>query len=176
MSEIRILSLWQPWATLIALSLKQYETRSWGTDYRGKLAIHAAKRKVRRDEVLPILYATGGGGVPMDVLEKLNCLLEETERLPLGAIVAIADLTECRLMTNDPYRTGAHIYKQTALEIAVGNWAPGRYAWKLENVCTLDEPIPFKGSQGLRWLDDASTLLAISAQIDIGQEVASAAT
>ena len=112
----------------------------------------------------------------MDVLEKLNCLLEETERLPLGAIVAIADLTECRLMTNDPYRTGAHIYKQTALEIAVGNWAPGRYAWKLESVHSLGEPIPFKGSQGLRWVDDAPTLLAISAQIDIGQEVASAAT
>ena len=45
-NEIRIISLWQPWASLIALNLKQYETRSWGAPYRGKLAIHAAKRPI----------------------------------------------------------------------------------------------------------------------------------
>jgi hypothetical protein len=40
---MKALSLWQPWATLIALKKKQIETRSWRTTYRGPLAIHAAK-------------------------------------------------------------------------------------------------------------------------------------
>lgn len=46
----RALSLWQPWASLIALGVKTIETRSWNTYYRGPLAIHAAKRKPEQVE------------------------------------------------------------------------------------------------------------------------------
>ncbi len=42
--KIKALTIWQPYASLIAAGLKQYETRSWSTRYRGLLAIHAAKR------------------------------------------------------------------------------------------------------------------------------------
>lgn len=42
---MKALSLWQPWATLIAIGAKQYETRGWSTPYRGPLIIHAAKTK-----------------------------------------------------------------------------------------------------------------------------------
>jgi activating signal cointegrator 1 len=41
---VKAISLWQPWATLIALGEKKFETRSWLTNYRGQIAIHAAKR------------------------------------------------------------------------------------------------------------------------------------
>lgn len=37
------LSLTQPWASLVVLGEKQWETRSWPTKYRGELYIHAAK-------------------------------------------------------------------------------------------------------------------------------------
>lgn len=40
---IKAITLWQPWALLMALKEKEYETRSWMTTYRGPLAIHAAK-------------------------------------------------------------------------------------------------------------------------------------
>lgn len=36
------LSLWQPWASLIADARKTIETRHWEMRYRGPLAIHAA--------------------------------------------------------------------------------------------------------------------------------------
>lgn len=39
---MRCLTLWQPWASLIAVGAKRFETRSWGTDWRGSLAIHAS--------------------------------------------------------------------------------------------------------------------------------------
>lgn len=38
---MRALTLWQPWASLVALDVKTIETRSWSTSYRGPLAIHA---------------------------------------------------------------------------------------------------------------------------------------
>lgn len=40
---MKALSLWQPWASLVAIGAKTIETRSWSTSYRGPLAIHAAK-------------------------------------------------------------------------------------------------------------------------------------
>ncbi len=40
---MKTLTLTQPWAQLIAIGAKRIETRSWGTKYRGPIAIHAAK-------------------------------------------------------------------------------------------------------------------------------------
>ena len=40
---MKVLTLTQPWATLVAIGAKRIETRSWSTKYRGPLAIHAAK-------------------------------------------------------------------------------------------------------------------------------------
>ncbi|MBP0020973.1 MAG: ASCH domain-containing protein, partial [Cyanobacteria bacterium SBLK] len=31
----KAISLWQPWASLIAMGRKKFETRHWSTDYRG---------------------------------------------------------------------------------------------------------------------------------------------
>ena len=42
---MRALTLWQPYASLIAMGVKVYETRSWGTAYRGDLVIHAAAKR-----------------------------------------------------------------------------------------------------------------------------------
>jgi hypothetical protein len=41
---MKAITLYQPWAMLVALGKKQIETRSWKTDYRGPLAIHVAKK------------------------------------------------------------------------------------------------------------------------------------
>ena len=40
---MKVLTLTQPWATLVAIGAKHIETRSWATSYRGPLAIHAGK-------------------------------------------------------------------------------------------------------------------------------------
>lgn len=33
---MKAISLWQPWASLMAVGAKRYETRSWGTLYRAR--------------------------------------------------------------------------------------------------------------------------------------------
>ena len=43
---MKALTLYQPYATAIALGLKKYETRSWATSYRGPLAIHTSVKKL----------------------------------------------------------------------------------------------------------------------------------
>ncbi|MEK0184810.1 DNA N-6-adenine-methyltransferase [Microcoleus anatoxicus PTRS2] len=124
--ELTAMTLHQPWASLIAAGKKQYETRSWETDYRGPIAIHAGK-KFEQDESLISLL-----GIP-------------AAEVPLGAVVAIADLTDCIEMTS------WFIAKVSMTEKALGDFRKGRYAWKLENVRAI-EPIPAVGKQGLwKW-------------------------
>ena len=61
---MKCISLMQPWATLIAKGSKKIETRSWKTNYRGELYIHASQRtdksfikpsfsKALKDETIP---------------------------------------------------------------------------------------------------------------------------
>lgn len=173
--EIRILSLWQPWASLIAMGLKKFETRSWGTPYRGKLAIHAAKRPVDSDGFLVVRKAFELAGKDFQNDQ------DWVESLQFGCIVAIANLTHCRQMISEK-TTLTEFCKQpesvqetqipiislvgaTELERTVGDWQPGRYAWKLGNICPIAEPIPFKGGQGLRIIRDSQVLEQIAQQI-----------
>lgn len=136
MPEIRGLSLTQPWAQLVVLGQKKYETRSWKTNYRGLIAIHASKEFP--DSARMLLHENPFSGV-------LHCLPGD---LPLGAIVGTVDLVDCQVMTGDEY------IQMTRKEIAFGDWSEGRYAWKLENPKLLPEPIPYKGAHRL-WRMDA---------------------
>jgi hypothetical protein len=43
MTDVRALTIRQPWAALIAHGTKRVENRTWGTAWRGTLLIHAAK-------------------------------------------------------------------------------------------------------------------------------------
>lgn len=41
--NMKVLTIKQPFATLIAEKLKEYEFRTWKTKYRGEILIHAGK-------------------------------------------------------------------------------------------------------------------------------------
>ena len=53
---MKALSLYEPWATLIALGEKRYETRSWTTTYRGPLLICASLKRPPLSKIIGILY------------------------------------------------------------------------------------------------------------------------
>lgn len=128
---MKAISLHQPWASLVAMGLKRVETRSWPTRHRGWIAIHAAKRWSRSQRVASVGF------------------LGSDPDIPLGAVVAIARVSDCVLMTP------ALIESQTPRELAVGDWTAGRWAWLLEDVRRLRDPVPFVGRQGLFTVPDA---------------------
>lgn len=126
-ATIRGLTLTQPWATLIANGHKRVETRGWSTKYRGWLAIHAAK------------------GFPADArrfAQEERALGRLESRLPIGCVVAVARLTRV-LMSEEA------VYQVSALERHLGDYSAGRYAWYIEDVKPLPEPIPCKGALSL---------------------------
>lgn len=138
MAQCRGLSLTQPWAQLVVMGQKQYETRSWGTPYRGLLAIHASKGFPAEARVLVHDYPFTGA---------LHCLPGD---LPLGAIIGTVELVGCQVMTGEEYM------QMSRKELAFGDWSEGRYAWALKNPKVLPEPIPYKGALGLWKVPDGS--------------------
>ncbi len=128
---MKAVSLWQPWASLMAAGLKTIETRDWPTRYRGPLAIHAAKRPMSGDEKYLLCDWMNEGLLPLSWSD--FCF-------PFGAILAIVDLIACvRVEQVTPSR----------LNEAFGNYAPGRWAWITRNLRPLARPVPWRGMQGL---------------------------
>ncbi len=129
---MRTITLWQPWATLIALGAKQYETRAWAIGFRGAIAIHAARTG---NELLvcqrsPFREALAAAG------------FTHPSMLPLGAVLCVVDVVDC-------IRTEQIRDQISDQERAFGNYADGRYAWRLANLRVLAAPIPARGLQGI---------------------------
>ena len=142
------LSIWQPWAMAIALGSKRIETRHWYTPHRGPLAIHAAKHWTLEERGLL---------QEPEWIGALQPVTREMPDIPLGAIVAVCDLVDCRRV--ESFSDGELLcallpvwdfeghHKWT--ENDMGNFEPGRFGWVLANVRALEVPIPYRGMQGL---------------------------
>lgn len=132
---MKALTLHQPWATLVAIGAKRIETRSWGTAYRGALAIHAGKSTeflslCGQEPYRSILLAHfGPEWYPND--------------LPLGAVVCAVELVAVEQMTPELIAAVAEP------ERSFGLYEPGRFAWRLRTIRPLTEPIPARGYQML---------------------------
>ena len=142
---MKVLTLTQPWATLVAIGAKTMETRSWETMYRGPLLIHAAKGYPRDAKD----FASASGVVAVTGMKPLE--------YPTGAILAQCNLVACIRTTEEFERSLARDSKQ---EWMFGNFEPGRFAWKLQNIRKLAHPIPAKGALGLwNWAVDLGSFL-----------------
>lgn len=149
---MKALSLTQPWATLIAIGAKTWETRSWPTKYRGEIAIHASLNQPKWARDLehshPLfsaaLYPNGRYLYPF-----LSC----------GKIIAIAELTDCR-RTEEFFAPGSvGTASRGGVIIPAEEWAFGdfnafRFAFKLEKVRRVS-PMKCKGALGLWTVPDA---------------------
>lgn len=146
----KAISLWQPWASAIALGSKRIETRSWPTKYRGPLAIHAAKR-CNKGEMLSLQSDWQWVGALHPFFASVGHV-RLSDSLPFGAIVAVAMLTDCRKTESFTIAEIEHVRSSggygTWTERQMGDFSPGRYGWILEGVIPMKTPLPWNGSQG----------------------------
>jgi hypothetical protein len=168
---MKALSLTQPWASAIADGVKLWETRSWSTKHRGPLAICSTKAAPEQ----PLIYGRGKPmprGFVLAVVDLVDVLpirgwgvageesvvyhgdgrldhfvpsdrwLERHEAPDDEAAVAL--ITD----VSDQWAAVALI-TDVSDQYPWGDWTPGRYAWRLENIRPLPEPVPVTGRQGL---------------------------
>lgn len=186
---MKALTLWQPWATLAGSGIKQIETRSWATSYRGVLAIHAAK--VERPEEAAVVALSGFYDALWPLLGFSTRPMPASirARLPRGAVVAVSRLVDCLpvIVANDPYEPdtdfcmvrsldGNRLYHKVGNTVAdmtdqlpYGDFSPGRWAWMLTGITQMDEPIPVRGRQGLwNWPEGVKSPVLYQGQRIIG--------
>lgn len=143
--KLKAITIKQPWATLIALGEKKYETRSWQTKHLGPLAIHAGKSIDKEAcEYPPIKQA----------LQKHGIL--DFKNLPTGCVIATTEIIACHKIPSDETPEGIEFGKKlVGKEVYFGDFDTGRFAWELANLQVLSEPVPAKGQLSL-WNWDES--------------------
>jgi hypothetical protein len=121
---MRVITLKQPWATLVAEGLKKYEFRSWKYSYRGELLIHAGK------------------GIDEEAMKKFENL---NLKYPQSRIVAKVRILDC-IELND--EINKKIISEN--ELVYGHkYDRTGYAWKLELIEKMNNNKEISGKQGI---------------------------
>ncbi len=132
---MKVISLLQPWATLVVLGHKKIETRSWQTPYRGRLLIHAS---------------AGKAGKAFAEIETIKRFLPHFKALPFGAVIGEAQLVDMVRFGRPAHAEEAEFLAGITLEEqAFGDFTAGRWGWILEGAFAYKEVLPAKGRLGL---------------------------
>ena len=118
---MKALTIKEPWASLIINGYKNYEFRSWKTNYRGKILIHTSK-----------------------TMEKVEGVEKYNLNYIKGAIIGEVTITDCILVDET---LDKRLRKEN--NIVYKNNHVGCYAWKIENIKKYDKPIYVNGKLGL---------------------------
>lgn len=120
---MKVISIREPWASLIVHGYKEYEFRTWKTNYRGPLYIHASK-----------------------VIERNKCSKFTSYHLDYqpGKIIGVGELVDCIKVTDELEQALVHkdpiVYQKSE--------HPRVYAWHIKNVQIYDGPM-IKGKLGI---------------------------
>ena len=125
--KMKVITLKQPWATLVAEGIKKYEFRSWKTNYRGKISIHA------------------GVGIDKEDMKKYKNMNLE---FPSRRIIAEVEIEDCLELDEE-------LNKKIINEknIAYGSKYRTGYAWKLKNIKKININKEINGKLGLWNID-----------------------
>lgn len=146
---MKVLSLTEPFATLIKEKKKLIETRSWKTNYRGELYIHASKTKLAKK----------------DIENKELMSLIPNAIFPYGHIICKCNLVDCIYMTKEYVEDMKTNHHQ---EYLCGEYQEGRYAWILEDIKPLKHPIPAKGQLNIWDFYDEFEIMGFMKNIEYG--------
>ena len=123
--NMKVITIKQPWATLIAKRYKEYEFRTWKTKYRGDILIHAGK------------------GIDKEAMTRFKDLNLD---YPKGCIIAKAKITDC-IYVDDDFRKKV-IPKNPNVYKGLNKTEWKGYGFKIEKVEEI-KPIEINGKLSL---------------------------
>lgn len=123
---MKVITIKQPFATLIAEGLKEYEFRTWKTKYRGDILIHAGK------------------GIDKEAMKRYEHLNLD---YPNGCIIAKATITDC-IVIDENARKMLKQKNPLVYSNVIKHTEWNGYGFKLENVEKI-KPIPANGKLSL---------------------------
>lgn len=158
---MKAITLWQPWASLMAWGLKENETRLWPaprTLRPGDLvAIHAAKQADTKGFEMMSPYHSD---MAAEAFAQVG--VDLATPLPTGKVVCVSLFCKCWPAENTVFDLGSY-------ERHFGDYSEGRWIWRMPVIYRITEPIPARGRQGLwnwnepDWLRDFDEELYVRA-------------
>jgi hypothetical protein len=148
---MRVISLWQPYASLLVRGFKLNETRPFpcpphivGTriGIASTKIVRPEQRDLVKDPTFSIYYEATG--------------LPALDDLPHGCLLGSVFVHSSDIMTEDD------LEDTTEEEQIFGDWKVGRYAWRCRDPEYLTEPVPVRGQQGIWTLTDGAKILDFS--------------
>ena len=123
---MKVITIKEPYATLIAEGYKEYEFRTWRTKYRGEILIHSGKTPNKENK---------------ERFKDRNLNYKE------GYIIAKATITDCVLVDDKLIEELQKKDKEVYKNLSIKRDKP-LYGFKLENVKRI-KPIEAKGKLSL---------------------------
>lgn len=150
---MKTITIKQPWASLIVEGIKDVENRTWKTNFRGRILIHAGIEKtsgliakyLSHEQHIEFRKKVGYSG--LDFLE------------PTGAIIGSVEIVDCVINHPSIWAEKTHFVSKTFYDKCIytdKDWAFDikenlvlkkdiTYNWVLANPIKFPEPIPCKG-------------------------------
>lgn len=188
-SDLRALSLLQPWGSLMALGEKTIETRSWRTHRRGAFAIHSSARWDPSALEFAVKDESAVSAWRRHGQDRALFPTGAMKDLPLGALVAVSTVVSCYkapwldAMLLDAERKGERAVIDAAAcgidERAFGNYAEcyrcghpdsrvkheHRYGFVTARTHRLVTPIPCKGNRSFWRMDEETRAALLAADV-----------
>ncbi|MCB0392052.1 MAG: ASCH domain-containing protein [Bdellovibrionales bacterium] len=140
-TEMRALSIIQPWAELIVSGKKNVENRSWDSKHRGFVAIHASKAKT--------LFRFE------DCKEVYNINVDP-DSVAYGCVIGFAEVVD--------------VISEDQVTNKTKKWFTGDYGLVVKNMIKLSNPVPVKGALGY-WKLKGQTLSKCLVQLSAKQRL-----
>ena len=157
---MKAITLWEPWASLMAIGAKMNETRGCRTSHRGDICIHAAK---------------ANHGVPDAIYDRILDLFSRPENKPvpslahMGCIIAVVELWDVQPSESFVLKGARSIdvagISLSEQEHAFGNYSPGRFIYRTRNLRRLKTPVLCSGAQSISWTVPPDVETKVKAQL-----------
>ena len=156
---MKVISVWQPFASLSVHGMKVFETRTWPAPQSiiGQRIGIAATKNVTPDQRAffsdpEFVHHYGSTGLP------------ELADLPCGMLLGTVIIDSCELVTEE------FLEDISDAEKAFGWFNLGGYAWRQRRPQVLEHPIPIQGRQGIyEWKGFENAARNALAETETGQ-------
>lgn len=128
---MKAITIKQPWASLIVEGIKPIENRTWKTNFRGRVLVHAGAKQLNSKDLFSIEKVNE---IHPDLLDDI-----ENGNLPTGVIIGSVEIVDC--VINHPSiwaEKSLHTDGENIFGKPINNWV-------LANPIKFPEPIPCKG-------------------------------
>lgn len=138
----KVLTVKQPWSFLICSGIKPIENRTWKTNYRGRVLIHASGNSITFKQFCNYIENLDSENMELQKIVRENCFRKSwLHTLETSAIIGSVEIVDC--VINHPSIWAERVEKDPWHEYIHGEYQVINpiYNWVLANPILFDKPI-----------------------------------